>query len=221
MQPGVQAAPVRRSEKGLQTRERILDAAEEAFGERGFGGTTLRDVADRVGIRIPSVYNHFESKEALYAAVLERGIAPLLRTLVEPAVDRGDRGSPEDRTPEEMVEQTFYILARRPALPRLVLHETLDGGRHLRQLLQAWLGPLLQQAERLVATGPAADRWTAEQRPYLVLAMYNMVVGYFAIAPLYRDLDGTDLLSKDALAHQTDLLRKLTALLFGPSSVNR
>ena len=154
MQPGAQAAPVRRSEKGLQTRERILDAAEEAFGERGFGATTLRDVADRVGIRIPSVYNHFESKEALYAAVLERGIAPLLRTLVESAVERGDRGSPEDRTPEEMVEQTFHILARRPALPRLVLHETLDGGRHLRQLLQAWLGPLLQQAERLVATGP-------------------------------------------------------------------
>ncbi len=204
-------APTRRSEKGLQTSERILDAAEEAFGERGFEGTTLRDVADRVGIRIPSLYNHFESKEALYAAVLDRGIAPLLRTLVESAVDRGDQGNPED-----ILEQTLALLAQRPALPRLVLHETLDGGRHLRQLLQAWLGPLLAQAEKLVATGPAAGRWSAAQRPHLVLAMYNIVVGYFAMAPLYRDLDGTDLLSPEELARQTELLRKLSALLFGP-----
>jgi AcrR family transcriptional regulator len=205
------SAPTRRSEKGRQTHERILDAAEEVFGDRGFEGTTLRDVADRVGIRIPSLYNHFDSKEAIYAAVLERSIAPILRTLVESAVDRGERGNPED-----ILEQTLKLLALRPALPRLVLHETLDGGRHLRRMLEAWLGPLLSQAEQIVASGPAADRWAPEQLPHLVLAMYNIVVGYFAMAPLYRDLNGTDLLAPEALAQQTDLLRKLSILLFGP-----
>jgi AcrR family transcriptional regulator len=200
-----------RSEKGRRTAERILDAAEEAFAEKGFEGTTLRDVADRVGIRIPSLYNHFDSKEAIYAAVLERGIAPVLRTLVESAVDRGEEGNPED-----IVSETLELLVRRPNLPRLVLHETLDGGRHLRQLLQAWLGPLLSQAEKIVAAGPAANRWPAEQLPHLVLAMYNIVVGYFAMAPLYRDLGNADLLAPEALAHQTEFLRKLSALLFGP-----
>ncbi len=207
----LESPPIRQSEKGRLTSERILDAAEEAFGENGFEGTKLRDVATRVGIRIPSLYNHFDSKEALYAAVLERGIAPLLRTLVESAVDRGAHGNPED-----IVEQTVELLAERPALPRLVLHETLDGGRHLRQLLQAWLGPLLSQAEKLVAEGPAANRWDPDQLPHLVLAMYNIVVGYFAMAPLYRDLNGTDLLSREALVRQIDVLRKLSALLFGP-----
>ena len=46
------------------------------FAERGFAGTALRDVAERVGVRTPSLYNHFASKESLYAAVLERWIAP-------------------------------------------------------------------------------------------------------------------------------------------------
>lgn len=200
-----------RSEKGRRTAERILDAAEAAFADRGFEGTTLRDVADRVGIRIPSLYNHFDGKEALYAAVLERGIAPVLRSLVESATHRGERGNPED-----IVSETLQLLARRPNLPRLVLHETLDGGPHLRGLLETWLGPLLAQAEKLVADGPAAHRWSAEQLPHLVLAMYNIVVGYFAMAPLYRELNGSDLLAPEALARQTLFLRKLSTLLFGP-----
>ena len=69
--------------KGERTAERILDAAEILFSERGFAGTTLRDVALRVGLRIPSLYNHFASKESLYSAVLERGIGPVLAVLSE------------------------------------------------------------------------------------------------------------------------------------------
>ncbi len=202
-----------RGEKGRRTAERILDVAEEVFADKGFDGATLRDVADGVGIRIPSLYNHYDSKESLYAAVLERGIGPVLQTLAQSALRRGDEGEPD-----EIVEQTMQLLARRPNLPRLVLHETLGGGRHLRKILQGWLGPLLAQAERLVEARPGASRWTPEERPNLVLAMYHIVVGYFAIAPLYRDLEQTDLLSPEALERQTEFLRKLTSLLFGPEA---
>ncbi len=41
--------------KGDRTAQQILDAAEDLFAERGFAGTTLRDVATRVGILIPSL----------------------------------------------------------------------------------------------------------------------------------------------------------------------
>ena len=65
--------PARPRRRGEATAERILDEAEALFAERGFAGATLRDVATRVGIRNPSLYNHFPSKECLYVAVLERG----------------------------------------------------------------------------------------------------------------------------------------------------
>jgi AcrR family transcriptional regulator len=209
-----QDAPVhrdpRRSKKGRRTAERILDVAEEVFAEKGFEGATLREVANRVGIRIPSLYNHFAGKDALYAAVLERGIGPVLQTLAASAVD-------DQQSRSRILYDTLAVLAERPNVPRLVLHETLAGGRHLRKMLEEWLGPVLRQAQNLVESGPAAKRWEPEQLPHLVLAMYNIVVGYFAAAPIYRDLDGTDLLSPESLRRQTEFLQRLTELLFSPS----
>ena len=45
--------------KGQKTAERILDAAENLFADRGYAGTTMRDVSAAVGLRTPSLYNHF------------------------------------------------------------------------------------------------------------------------------------------------------------------
>ena len=201
--------PERKGRKGRETAERILDVAEELFAEKGYEGATLREVASRVGIRTPSLYNHFDGKDSLYAAVLERGIGPVLRALGESAT-----GENPSHDPGRLVARMMELLAKRPQLPRLVLHETLSGGRHLTRILQQWLGPTLQQAQQMVETGPAARRWETEQLPNLVLAMYHIVVGYFAIAPLYRELNDVDLLSAEALEHQTRFLRKLATFLF-------
>ena len=47
----------------------ILEAAWELAGEKGLTEFTMRDLADRVGMRAPSLYTHFESKNAIYAAM--------------------------------------------------------------------------------------------------------------------------------------------------------
>jgi AcrR family transcriptional regulator len=59
-----------RNASGPRTRQAILDAALDLFGERGFFGTTLRDVARTVGVRESALYNYFPSKEALFEALI-------------------------------------------------------------------------------------------------------------------------------------------------------
>jgi TetR/AcrR family transcriptional regulator len=204
--------PPRHRLGGERTAERILDAAEELFAERGYAGATLRDVATRVGVRPPSLYNHFASKDALYAAVLERGIGPLIELLARSAAAPAEEAS----DPGRLVTQVMEILARRPGLPRLVLHETLAGGQKLTPILRSWIAPAFARAHELVSANPAASRWDPEQIPLLVLAMYNVVVGYFTIASLYRDLSGAELLADTALEAQTRFLRELVGRLFGP-----
>ena len=58
--------------KGRATREEILDAAMQLFGEVGYHTASLREVASRVGISHPGLLHHFSSKAVLLAAVLER-----------------------------------------------------------------------------------------------------------------------------------------------------
>ena len=55
---------------GQRTRQAILDAALELFAEKGFFGTSLRDVATAVGVRESALYNYFKSKDALFDALL-------------------------------------------------------------------------------------------------------------------------------------------------------
>ncbi len=58
--------------RGRATREDILDAATQLFGEVGYRTASLREVASRVGISHPGLLHHFPSKAALLEAVLAR-----------------------------------------------------------------------------------------------------------------------------------------------------
>ena len=55
-----------------QRRALIVDAAGRLFGEHGYAGTRLDDVAAAAGVTKPVLYRHFDSKRALYLALLER-----------------------------------------------------------------------------------------------------------------------------------------------------
>jgi AcrR family transcriptional regulator len=59
-----------RNADGQRTRQAILDAALDLFAEKGFFGTSLRDVAGAVGVRESALYNYFPGKTALFAAIL-------------------------------------------------------------------------------------------------------------------------------------------------------
>ena len=57
---------------GQRTRQAILDAALDLFADKGYFGTSLRDVATAVGVRESALYNYFNGKEALFDALLAR-----------------------------------------------------------------------------------------------------------------------------------------------------
>ncbi len=203
--------------KGEITRERILDAAEALFAERGYEGTTLRDVAARVGLRIPSLYNHFDSKDSLYAAVLERDLGPLLRLLGEMVEQARDASSAAEQTIEAVVK----VLAARPGVARLVQHETLSGGQRLTPMLREFIAPIFAHGHEMAQDRALAAGWREEDVPLLVLAMYHVVVGFFTMTPLTGDLDETDVPAERAVARQKRFLLELSERLFTPPQRTR
>src|SRR3954470_16327075 len=74
-----EAVPVdRRHRRRLETIEEVLDHAVEIMATEGVAGLSLGEVARRMGIRTPSLYVYFDSKNALYDALFERGWRELL-----------------------------------------------------------------------------------------------------------------------------------------------
>ena len=57
---------------GNTTKEKILDAALVSFVENGYKGTNLRDFAAGLGLSKSALYRHYESKEAIWNALLDK-----------------------------------------------------------------------------------------------------------------------------------------------------
>lgn len=57
------------------THRRLLTAAASLFAERGFGGTSMADIAERVGVRKASLYNYYPSKDELLMELLRQSLA--------------------------------------------------------------------------------------------------------------------------------------------------
>lgn len=55
----------------MNTKEKILDEALTLFSEKGYANVFVGDIADRVGIKAPSLYKHFKNKQAIFDAIID------------------------------------------------------------------------------------------------------------------------------------------------------
>src|ERR1700686_5344202 len=64
-------------EEQVDTKTRLLDAAEKLFGKNGFDATSLRDITAGAQVNLAAVNYHFQSKESLIDAIIERRLEPV------------------------------------------------------------------------------------------------------------------------------------------------
>lgn len=86
------------------TRERILDTAEICFAQRGFDGTSLREITSLADVNLGAVNYHFGSKSALFDEVLRRRFEPLNERRIEMLEAAFARSAPEPPPLGEIME---------------------------------------------------------------------------------------------------------------------
>ena len=155
------------------TRDRILDAALDAFGARGVDAVSLDEIARMVGVRKQTVLYWFASKDELVEAVLET-VAIELVVVIEAAV-RAAPDDPLDRI-DAVVKAVFRAAIRRPALLGLV-REVSRLGSAQAQWLREWTAPLVARATAYLGEEMDAGRLRRGD-PGLVAALgYATVTG--------------------------------------------
>lgn len=113
------AEPRKRRANGEASRQRILDAAAEIAGERGYEGTSINLVSERSGLPASSIYWHFKDKDDLIAAVIERSFQRWSETLTESVT--GPDGDTDEAAFHAGLRRTGRALATHPDFLRLGL----------------------------------------------------------------------------------------------------
>ena len=177
------------------TAERILDAAEALFARRGYDGTSLGDVADHVGIRGPSLYNHFKNKRELYAAVLARLLDPFFELLDDLAAH-----PPSPARSEASLETMLRHHVAHPNLARLIQHAALAEGDQLELLIERWYRPFIDRVGELFPELSSVAGEDADRAKAALMGFNNMILGYVTLAPLHGKLLDLDLSEERVVA---------------------
>jgi AcrR family transcriptional regulator len=132
-----------RDEISAYKRDRILEEAVKLFYERGFSGTTLDDIAGKLGVTKPFIYTHFRSKVELLEAVCRPTIEMSLEAIAK-AAER--EGTPAQRLYDGVVDFTKVVLGRQANIAVYFREE-----KHLSEAGLAEINALRKRFDRVLS----------------------------------------------------------------------
>ena len=169
------ARPRKSSEKGRQpTRDLLLEAAEAAFANHGYGDANLREIASHVGVRHQTLLHYFDTKEGLYIEVLRR-MADSIRLHCFPPLESAQETTPEGHL--TVLFDAWYDWAEAHRhFTRLISREYLDGIIAPEERAVDFLSLLPETFADYIARTPgysATDRLTPHAHLNLLMGMVS------------------------------------------------
>lgn len=131
----------------------ILDAAQAVFSARGMEGATIRAIARRAGCDPALIYYHYDNKEALFLALLDRRIPPLAATMAEIAGTGYARGTRERIW--AAFEAMYEHLGDDAGFRSLFRGQLVQGSETLKDAAAAHLRPVVGSLRAILQQGVA------------------------------------------------------------------
>lgn len=180
--------------------QEILDAALAVFAEKGFMAARMEDISRRAGVTKGTIYLYFESKEALFKALVRESLAPTIEGVVERA--KAYEGSSRDLLVLVLSTLgTFIRTSDRVVLPKIVIAEAGNFPELARFYREEIVDKGLGLLESIIARGIKRGEFRNAEpahiarlciAPILVAAFWRTTFAQFDKAPYdYEDFIST------------------------------
>ncbi len=177
--------PVDADQQDLKTA--ILDTAEGFFADNGYAATSIRRIAEQVGVNPALVHYYFGNKKVLLQTVMERSLQPMVQAI---ATMKNGR----EASPEVIAELLLSMAARHPNIPHLLTREVLLPGGEMQQYFTENIAPHLGGAlPALLSREQSAGRLRKSSDPAIsALLILGMCVFPFIARTLAEPVLGVN-----------------------------
>lgn len=161
-----QSSPRPRGPKPIKVDpDEILDAAQAVFAQDGLRAASLRAIARRAGCDPALIYYHFDSKEALFEALLDRRFPAVLRDVERLA-------EPSDTRPTALRLWEVLLIYHRhlkddPGIRSLIRGEIVKGAEGLTHLIEERIRPIVFSVRRILDQGIVRGDLRPDLQPLL------------------------------------------------------
>lgn len=171
----------------LEARGRILDAAARLFADRGFAGTTVRDIASVAGLNLAMIHYYFGNKEGLYRSVFEEQVHAVQRILLESDLDTG---TCRERL-ERFVHGYTRFLCRHSHFARIIQQELLNNGELLREIMRPQVSRNYTILRGIIEDGIRSGEFRTVDTEIAPISVVGMIAFFVLANPIVSLLTGT------------------------------
>ncbi len=191
------AAPV-----ALDTKTRILDAAERVFSQDGFDAASLRGITAAAHVNLAAVNYHFQTKEALFAAVIERRVGPVNQRRLE-LLDALTGKVSAERILEAFIRPPLDVCAAEASIFRPLMARLHGVPRelHTRIIEDVFAHVFHRFVDALEVALPGIPRQELQWRLFFVVGAVSQALAWGPIISKFVD-DGSTLEEDEALTHR-------------------
>lgn len=177
------------SNKDNSTEQKILDAAEKVFHEKGYDGARMQEIADEAAINKGLLHYYFKSKDLLFEAIFNMAIRKMLTNLNSILV--------MEITLEEkidlIIDAYMNLLSRNSALPRFVINElNKDPDKFIKKFLSAKLNNVFSIFTESVQKEIDAGKIRPIDPRHLFMNMISMIIFPYVGRPMLQVVVGID-----------------------------
>jgi AcrR family transcriptional regulator len=192
----------------MNTKEKILQAADELFGSVGFEAATTREIVEKSGVNKATLYYHYDSKEDLLASLLD-DYYEKLGNIIQVAISRG--GGDFKRSLSNVIDAYVDFLAENRNFS-LIIQREASLGRYIDRMADN-LKPILKTGQQILHGNLNTTQNGEMETHHVLISFYSMIVGYFTYREVIEKLTGRDILQKNELEKLKRHLRHMVDLV--------